>query len=129
MELGTLQAQIRAARQISASADGATFSLELPSDHAWTIAIEANRDAEGRLLHSQATHAVLLAAIVGWDGLTAQHLLPEAPNDPLPFSAAARRELLDARQDIANELMAEIGAKLIERHEKRDAARKNLLSA
>jgi len=125
MEFSTLQAQIRAARQTSASVDGATFTLTLPSDHAWRIALEAHRDELGRFLQAEATYDVLSVAITGWEGVTARHLLAEAPAEPLPFSAAARAELLDARQDIADELMQKIGAALAERRAAREAARKN----
>lgn len=129
MEIGTLQAQIRASRQAAAESDGVKFTLELPSDHAWRMAMETNRDEAGLLLHSQAAHAVLSRAITGWQGLTARHLLLEADADPLPFSPAVRGELLDARQDMADELMAFVGEKIAERREKRDAARKNLSGA
>lgn len=125
MDFGTLQAQIRASRQITAKADGATFTIELPSDHAWRITLEANRDEAGRLLQAQVTDATLSMAITGWADLTERYLLPEAPAESLPFSAAARSELLDARQDIADQLIAKIISELAERQAKRDAARKN----
>ena len=122
MDLTTLQAQIRASRQFTAKVDGVTFNIELPSDHAWRITIETNCDAEGRLVGSRASRATLLATITGWEGLTERHLLSSAPADPLPFSPAARSELLDTRQDIADDLMIQIGVKLAERREARDAA-------
>lgn len=125
MDLVTLQAQIRAARQIFVEHDGARFALELPTEHTWRTVAETHRDGDGRVLHTRAARAVLQEAIIGWEGLTAQHLFAEAPADPLPFSAAARSELLDARQDIADELIAAVGAKLAARREKRETARKN----
>lgn len=125
MDISTLQAQIRAARQISLSAGGITFSLELPSDHAWRTILESNRDEAGNLLYCQAANAMLGKAITGWSGATVRDLLPDGNEEALDFSPAARAELLDARQDIADELMAEVGKRLAERRDKRDAARKN----
>lgn len=125
MDIVTLQAQIQAARKTELEADGVTFNVELPTEHAWRLSFEGHRDAEGRFMSAQAANAMLQGAIKGWDGLTARHLLLEAPADPLEFSAAARCELLQERQDIADELLAKLGAKLRERREARDAAAKN----
>lgn len=125
MEFATLQAQIRASRQAAIEAAGASFNLQLPSDHAWRVTLEANRDEIGRLQAALAAHQILSTAITGWSGVTARHLLADGPDDPVDFSPGARAELLDARPDIADELMAEIGRRLKDRRDKRDAARKN----
>lgn len=125
MELNTLRAQIRAARHSEAKADGVTFSLDQPSDHAFRTAMELNRDKSGLLLYSQATRFILSIAITGWEGLTARHFLPEAPDEAITFSAQAREELLDVRQDIADELMVHISSRIAERRETMEAARKN----
>lgn len=125
MEFSTLQAQIRASRQVSKEFDGATFTIELPSDYAQRVTLEANRNDAGQMQFTQATRAVLLRAVVGWAGVTERHLLPEAPTESLPFSTAALAELIEERVDIADALMTEVGAKLAERRARREAARKN----
>ncbi len=125
MDLATLKGQIAAARKLEHAIEGATFQLRLPSDHAWRIAVEGSRDAAGNFLHAKAVREVLNTSLTGWTGVTAQHFLPEAPASEIPFSPAARAELLDCRQDIADELGAFLGEKLMARKVQLEAARKN----
>lgn len=125
MELGNFKSQLEAARQIEAVLGGGTYRLRMPTDHAWRVALEAHRDADGRVIESRAFRAILNTALVGWEGVTTADLLPEAEPAPLPYSDEARALLLDNRQDIADALTVHIGMKLRERREAREAARKN----
>jgi len=125
MDFVTFKAQIEAAHQAEAQAAGATFKLRLPSEHTWRVMIEGHRDSEGRVLEALAFRSVLNSAVIGWEGVKTTHILPEAPDEALPFTPAARSELLDARQDIADEITIALALKMRERREKREAARKN----
>lgn len=125
MDFNAFKAQIEAARSIEVPVGAATYRLQLPVEHAWRVAIEANRDAGGRLLQAKAFREVLSVAIVGWQGVTTRDLLPDAVEEPLPFSPAARESLLDIRQDIADDLTVAIGLEMKARREKLEAARKN----
>lgn len=125
MEFASLKAQIDAARQMEVPVDGATFRLKMPSDHAWRVVVEGNRDPAGRLLQALAFRELLNVALVGWEGVKTTHLLDGVPEEPLPFSEAARIELLDAREDIVDELVIAMAAKLKQRREQRETARKN----
>lgn len=125
MDIGAFKAQLDAARGFEHTAAGASFRLQLPSDHAWRLALESHRDAHGRLLEARALRAVLDAALVGWGGVTAATILPGAGADPIAFSAEARALLLDHRQDIADELAIALGLRIAERRAAREAVTKN----
>jgi len=125
MDFQSLKSQIEQSRRFELEVQGATFSLRLPSEHAWRLAVESNRDANGRPMEARALRALLDGAVSGWRGVTARHFLSEAPEDAVEFSAQARAELLDCRQDIADELGdALVGRRRAER-EKREQSRKN----
>jgi len=125
MDLDSLAARLAAARQMEAKVDGATFKLEVPSEHAWRVTYEEHRNTAGDLLYARASRAILDKALIGWDGVTAKHLLPDAPEEAIAFSPAARSMLLDARTDIADELKIALIDKANSAREAREAARKN----
>lgn len=129
MDFQSLKAQIEQGRRFEVPADGATFILRLPSDHAWRVAVEAHTDEKGRVQVGKAMAAILGEVLIGWRGVTARHILPDAPEEPVDFSAAARTELIEWRTDIAEELGAAVVARRTERRARMDAARKNLPSA
>ena len=125
MDFAELKRQIEASRQTEAKLGAATFKLRLPEEHVWCVANETHRDAHGHTMESRASREVLDAALIGWEGVTLQDLLQDAPAEPLPFSPAAKTELLNSRQDVADLLAMTLGLKIIERRETREAARKN----
>lgn len=123
MDIAAFKARLDAARAFEHVAGGITFRLRLPTEHAWRLALESQRDAHGRLLEARALRAVLDESVVGWDGATAA-LFGEGA-DALPFSPEARALLLDHRQDLADELAVALGVRLAERRAAREAAAKN----
>lgn len=125
MDFAELKLQLETARLVEVGAAGAVFKLRLPTDHVWRKALEANRDSMGRLLEVRAMRALLDEALIDWSDVTARHFAPDAPAEPIKFSPAARAELLDVRQDIADVLAMDIANKRRERREKLEAARKN----
>lgn len=120
-----MRGQLEASRQFVAEAAGATFTLRLPTDHVWRVTLESHRDAHGHLMEAQAFRGILIVSVVGWSGVTADMILPLAEKSPIPHSAEALRLLFDNRQDIADELMVQVAAKLRERRVALEAARKN----
>lgn len=125
MDFNSLKQQIEASRRIDVAVNGSTFHLRMPTEHAWRVAIEGNRDSAGRVLEALAFRELLNAAVVGWDGVKTTDLLGDAPEEALHFSKEACAELLDTRQDIVNEIVIAIAAKIRERREKRETERKN----
>lgn len=125
MDFKALKAQIESGRRLEVQADGATFTLVVPNEHAWRRAFETNRDAMGRLLETSAMRSLLAEALIGWNGLTAQHFVLEAAEEPVEYSVPAKAELLDVRQDIADVLSEALALRRKEQREKREAARKN----
>ncbi len=125
MDLTTFKQQIEAARQVEFEVGQGKFRIRLPSDHVWRVALESNRDGQGRVIEAQAFRTILNTALVGWEGVTTRDLKPDAEAAPLPFSPEARELLLDNRQDIADALTIQIGVKLGERRQAREAAQKN----
>lgn len=125
MAVADLIARLEAARSVQIEAAGASFSVRLPTDHAWRALVQRHADAHGRLLEAEAFRALLDEALVGWSGVTERLVDPAAGETPLAFDAQARRALLDHRQDVADEIAVAVALKLRERREAREAAAKN----
>lgn len=125
MDVAAFKARLEQARAFEHVVGGVTFRLRLPTEHAWRLALEANRDAHGKLLDARAMRVVLDQAVVGWERASQSLLDPEAGEAPLPFSPEARALLLEERQDLADQLAVALGIKIAERRAAREAARKN----
>jgi hypothetical protein len=126
MDARELIQRLQASRERMLEAAGATFRVALPTDHAWRTTIEAHRNAEGLLQEAKAFRAILDAAIIGWEGVTAALLLGEEGGDePLPFSPDARAALLDHRQDIADQIVILIADAMRTRRKQRETQAKN----
>lgn len=117
-----------AARQFEHQIGAVTFRLQLLTK------------LEASICYAQAAHAgradgstwvryeraVALAAIVGWSGVTAHHVLVSAqPDDPLPWEAAAVPLLLDAQPEWEAELLQVLMQRVAQRQAAEDAAAKN----
>lgn len=125
MDFAALKVQLEAARLVEVVADGATFKLRLPPEHEWRKVLEAHRDALGRVLDTRAMRALLDVALTDWSGVQARHFTSEGGEDEIKFSPAARTELLDVRQDLADVLAIDLAKRRRERRERLEAARKN----
>lgn len=125
MEIEALKAQLEAARRCTETVAGVEFALLLPTEHSTRVAMEAARTVNGPLQQARAVRSLLDTAVVGWKGLTARHLLPEAAPEPIEFSPASRELLLDSRQDIADALGVYVMARQHDRAQARQAAEKN----
>lgn len=125
MDFQALKAQLEASRRLEVEVAGATFTLVIPPEHTWRRLFESNTDAMGRVLLAAAMRAVLAEAIVGWKDLTARHFLPDAPEEPVAYSPAAKAELLDVCQDISDVLAEEAAKRRRAQRDKREAIRKN----
>jgi len=125
MDFASFKSQLHAARSFEKEIAGACFKLLLPTEYACRVAIESNLDGNGQVIGAKSSRQILDGALIGWEGVKASHLLPDAGEEPIAFSAAARAELLDCRLDIADRLIVEISVRLEERRNRMEAARKN----
>lgn len=125
MDFADLKAKLTKARELEVEADGAKFRLLLPSEHAWRVAVEENRGADGKVRQQRVSRALLESALLGWEGVSAGHLLAGGGADEVKFSPEARGILLDERQDIADELTLKLVKRLNERRAELESARKN----
>lgn len=125
MDLAQLRAALDAARRFTAEAAGATFELQLPTDHAWRVTLERHRGDDGRLLEAQAFRALLEQSVTGWSGVSAALFTPDGGDAPVPHSAEALALLLEHRQDIADALTLAMGAQVAARRKAREQLAKN----
>lgn len=102
MDLSTLQARARAARQFQHTLGEITYTLLIPEQHDILVAaqrtgaLRADGDAAASLLLNR---AVLLDAVVGWTGARVGHILPDdaEAGTPLAWEPDAVPLLLGAR--------------------------------
>lgn len=125
MEFATFKAQLDAARTFEHQVDGITFNLVLPTEYACRVAIEGNLNEHGHVVGAKSSRAMLDGAVTGWNGCKASHFKPDAGDELVPFSPAARAELLNTRLDIFDQLVLTVARKLDERRERLEASRKN----
>lgn len=125
MDLAQIRAALDAARRCTAEAAGASFDLQLPTDHAWRVTLERHRGPDGQLLEAQAFRALLEKSVTGWRGVTAALFVPDGGADAVPFDADALALLLEHRQDIADALTLALGARVAERRRAREQLAKN----
>jgi hypothetical protein len=125
MDFRSFQAQLEAARTFEVELEGARFKLLLPTEHACRVAIEANRDAHGEVIGARSSRQILDAAVIGWDGVKASHFKPDAGEETIAFSAAARASFLDNRVDLGMQMMVALAERIEARRAQREASRKN----
>lgn len=119
-----IEAALEASRRFELEAAGATFSVRLPSEYAWNVALQSHNGADGKPVQAECLREIVESAITGWEGVTLRFLIPDAPDEPLPFDGNVRR-LLEHNQDIVNSLAVQLSARLNERRQAREDARKN----
>lgn len=125
MAPGDIISALDASRRFEADSAGARFTLQLPSEHAWRVAMQSHRDAQGRTISAKAMRQIAEEATLGWSGVTLGHLVPDGGAEQVPFSREALALLLEHRQDICDELAVELGRRTSERRERLEGARKN----
>jgi hypothetical protein len=124
VSIDSIRAAIEAARKITVELEGATFEVLLPSDHAVRRVYESNLDAHHWPMETAISRALLDQAVVGWSRLTSRHIHPNGSEEPVLFGAEARALLLDARQDLADELTIALHKARKARREAADVAKK-----
>lgn len=127
MDALELRNQLEASRRFELEIRGIRFKLKLPSELARRNAIQNNRDRHGRMMEAQATRAILDAAVIGWEGLKAKHIMPSSskPEDEVKFSADALAMLLEDATEISDELIFGVMDRVLKRDAEREAAEKN----
>ena len=109
MDLDTLRAQARAARQITHPLGDVTYTLLLPTRH--EVLLAARRVGAAQVGGDSAAllvlqRGILEGAIIGWVGLRVGDILPghSEAAAPLAFEPGMVPLLLDARPDDADAL-------------------------
>lgn len=125
MDLAAIKSQIEKAREFDAEYGGVKFKLRLPSEHAWRMITEDHLDEKGRVQNARAARSLLEVALIGWDGLKAEHLLKGAGEVAVPYSSEAISLLLDERGDVVDHFAKLLVVKLGQRRAQQEASRKN----
>lgn len=134
MDFNDLKRKAEAAREFSLRVRHMGFTLRLPTQHELEVAV-----ARARVHDNGADAASLLAlrralmvqAVVAWEGVTGSDLAPDGGTDVVEISPAAVGLLLDhePNADAANALHAAFAEKRAARMEVQEAAEKNSVSA
>jgi hypothetical protein len=134
MDLETLKRKAAAALQFSVPASAkcpASFTLRLPTRFEASVCytrVAQHEGARDPAAMVRLQRALLLGAVVGWEGVRKSHLLPGLPPEQdgaLEFDPAAVELLLDAQPDWEEALTAELLAKRSQRAAVEDTATKN----
>lgn len=125
MDLAEFKAKLARSREVEVEIDGAKFLMRLPTEHAWRVAAEEHRGPGGRVKTHQVHRTLVEAALVGWEGVTENHVLLNGSAELVPFDGDTRAILLDERLDIADQLTMKMMGKVKERAAKLETARKN----
>lgn len=126
MDLEALKARLAAGRQVKETVDAIEFSIVLPTPHAMRAKFDENVSPGYRVRQAKVSREILDDAIVGWQGMTERHFLPDGSTAiAVPFSAEARAMFLDEREDLADVLAIRVYARMAERKEQLQAAEKN----
>lgn len=128
MTLEELKAQLEVGRRLEIAAGGITFRCMRPLEFEWRLAEDNARNAHGRTNVTQAFFAVVSKAVTGWSGAKERHLVPEAGEDALAYSEEAKQLLLQARQDLCDELSVRLAEEVRAWSAKARAAEKNFAS-
>ena len=138
MDLAEIARRQQAAREFTHAVGDCSFTLRLATAHERRCAIMAlvplpAADEEPRPLAAEEleklTRTLIERAVVGWQGVTLGHLLPEvdaaAAADPVPWSAAAVPLLLDAQPQWERDLREAYAARNAPRQGAEEADAKN----
>lgn len=123
MDVAELKKRARAARSFEYISEGFTFRCLVPTD----LEIRAIfAEAENQEAASQ---AITRAALVGWDGVRIEHLVPDASSDiaanGVDFEPGLLDEFFAGRGKLFYLLSAEVFNRIAERRAQIEAAEKN----
>lgn len=120
------------------------FSVALPGENIAVSCVLPTRLAERELYNAHITtdpgggmrfntaaysRALWLEMVRGWTGVRMRHLVPEAGQEPLPFSPEASRLVASERTDWLDAVTTEAEKRLAERRKDFGEDEKNLPSA
>lgn len=129
MDLQTLRDKALAAREISHEIGALTYRLRLPTPH--EVLLAAHRTGvvgqPAGAGYMVLMRAVLEAAVIGWQGLRVQHVLPDDADGqtPLAWEPGAVAVVLDARPADARALADVMSERMAQRAAALEAAAKN----
>lgn len=133
-QLQSLARRAQAAREYTvlakAAKDGAPsgpiFQMRLPTQHeSDVIGLRAGMGQRLPEADAQFRRGMLEHACIGWDTVTYGDIVPDAGDDPLPWSPRAVILVLDAQPDWESHLWRDMVERLAARQAQRESATKN----
>lgn len=128
MDLAQLKARIEAARRVEHTLGAARFTLEVPPEQELRVLTARARAAgaeDSTSLMLAVTHAMLLGAVRGWEGVTVAHFLADGDAEAVPFEAGLVAPLMDAQPEWAAALTSVLYEKIAARKARFEAAAGN----
>ena len=123
MDIAELKKRARAARSFEFMSGGFTFRCVVPGDLEIRAVVAESKS------HERASQAITRSAIVGWDGVRVEHLVPDASSDVakdgVEYDSALAEEFFASRGKLLYALSAEIFNRIAERMAQIEAAEKN----
>lgn len=126
MDAADLKRKALASRQVQLEvAKSISFTLTLPTTLESSIAYsQASKPDDGATM-PRFQRALVLLAVTGWSGVTANHVLTGEGAEAVPFDQSLTPVLLDAKPDWEEKLTHTLLDELAKRKEVRDTAVKN----
>lgn len=131
MDLADLQRRAQAARRFEVAAGDKRFTLQLPTQHEVEMAMARARGAEGTAgaepVLLRVRRALVESAIVEWQGVTLDDLVPGAGTDPADLVPGAAALFLDNDRNaaLADQLHERFITQRAARNASMEAAAKN----
>lgn len=125
-DINDLRRKAQAAREFIAQFDELSFTLRLPTQH--ELKVEALRSTASGMDPAQSTvlvRALLEKAVIGWSGVTCEHLAPHGGPELAELVPGAVALLLDSQPEVAAGLMDAFVDHMNERATRKDEAAKN----
>ena len=130
MELDDIRRNALAARQFTVVVGECSFTLRAPTRHEASVAynrVGQHAGAPDTAAMVRWQRAVLVPAVVGWQGVLLQHVLPNEPGgtEPLPWEPGAVELVLDAQPAWDDQLTHALLDHIAKRRAVEDTAAKN----
>jgi len=127
MDLDALADKMRQAREFEVPVGAAKFLLRLPTPGEYRL-LAGPFTVDGTIPDGNLTafeRKLAEAVLVGWSGLQAREIFPDAEAEPLAFSATTARLLLEYRVDIQDLVIQAVVAEKRKRNAEVEADQKN----
>lgn len=124
MDADVLKRKLDAARDFTVSHGGIELKVRLPTETAMRAAV-ARLPESGHERLAELQRSLMMQCVVGWSGLTPGSLLPDAGDDPLPFSPDLLDDVFDRWPKLYDDAYLALMERYNARIERLEAERKN----